>query len=41
MIGDNEMIFLDSSFIVALFNKNEIKNHEKAKKLLENNPLSW
>ena len=32
------MIFLDSSFILALFNKNEVKNHEKAKKLLENNP---
>ena len=38
MIGGNLMIFLDSSFILALFNKNEVKNHEKAKKLLENNP---
>lgn len=32
MIGDNLMIFLDSSFILALFNENEVKNHEKAKK---------
>ena len=32
------MIFLDSSFIIALFNKNEIINHDKAKKLLKNNP---
>lgn len=32
------MIFLDSSFILALFNENEVKNHEKAKKLLKLNP---
>ena len=32
------MIFLDTSFILALFNKNEVKNHDKAKKLLKNNP---
>ena len=38
MIGGSMMIFLDSSFIIALFNKNEIKNHDKAKKLLKNNP---
>ena len=38
MIGDNLMIFLDSSFILALFNENEVKNPEKAKKLLKLNP---